>query len=58
MPDEQVEQILTIIEKNPEFFKKMAEDIQHKVKSGMSQEAAMQAFMSAHKDELQTILGK
>jgi len=58
VPDDQIEQILTIIEKNPDFFKKMGEEVQHKLKSGMSQEAAMQAFMSAHKDELKTILGK
>ena len=58
IPDDQIEQILTIIEKNPDFFKKMGEEVQHKIKSGMSQEAAMQAFMSAHKDELKTILGK
>ena len=58
VPDEQIEQILTIIDKNPAFFTKMGEEIQHKMKSGMSQQDAMASFTEAHKDELKTILGK
>ena len=57
VPDDQIEKILMIIEKNPDFFKKMGEEIQHKTKSGMSQQDAMNSFMNAHKDELKSILG-
>jgi hypothetical protein len=57
VPDAEIDKILTIVEKNPDFFKKMGDDIKQKTKSGMGQQEAMQAFMSAHKDELQTILG-
>ena len=57
MPEAEIEKVLTIIEKNPEFFKKMVEAIQVKTKTGMSQEDAAKQFAEENKDELKKILG-
>ena len=57
MPEAEVEKMLTLIEKNPDFFKKMAEDVQKKIKGGMGQEEAAKQFAEEHKDELKGILG-
>jgi hypothetical protein len=58
VPEAEVEKLLTIIEKNPEFFKMMAEEVQKKVKAGMSQEEAAKQFANEHGAEMKEILGK
>lgn len=56
VPEDQVEKVLAIVEKNPELFKKIAAEIQEKMKSGMDQQAAAMAVMQAHQEELKKIL--
>ena len=58
VPDAEIEKLFLLIEKNPDFFKKMAEEVQKKVKSGLSQEDAAKQFAEEHKDEMRGILGK
>ena len=58
MPEAEIEKIFTIIEKNPDFFKKMAESVQAKMKQGMSQEDAAKKFAEENKAELENILKK
>lgn len=58
IPEEQQEQIFTMIEKNPDFFMKIAQEVQEKTKGGMSQQDAMMMVMKAHQEELQAIMGK
>ena len=58
MPEAEIEKVLTIIEKNPDFFKKMITNVQEKVKQGMSQEDAAKQFAQEHGGELKDILGK
>ncbi len=58
MPEAEVEKVLTLIEKNPEFFKKMADAIQAKTKTGMSQEDAAKEFAQENAKELALLLGK
>ncbi len=58
VPAEQQEFILTIIEKNPEFFMKISKEAQEKIKGGMSQEDAMMRVMKEHEEELKQIMGK
>lgn len=53
MPKEMQEQILGMVEKNPEFFTKMAKKIQERVKRGENQMFAMQAVAKEHQNELQ-----
>ena len=58
VPAEQQEQIFSMIEKNPDFFTKIAEEAQEKIKGGMSQQDAMMAVMKAHEAELKAVMGK
>ena len=45
VPPDQLEKIFEIIDKNPDFFMKLAGNVQEKMKSGMSQEEAVKALM-------------
>ena len=58
VPKEQQEQIFAMIEKNPDFFQKIAIEVQEKTKGGMEQMTAMMAVMKEHQDELKGIMGK
>lgn len=56
VPSDQVDMFITIIEKNPDLFKKIAEEIQVKVNAGLNQEQAAMAVMKAHEEELRAIM--
>lgn len=56
LPKDTQEKIMKAFTENPDFFKKIAEEIQAKVKSGQSQMAAAQQVMMLHKQELQKIM--
>ena len=56
LPEEQQQVILGVIEKNPEFFEKMGEEIKRKKKAGMSEEAATMQVMREHQGELQSLI--
>ena len=58
VPQEQQDQIFTMIEKNPDFFMKIAQEAQEKIKGGMPQQDAMMAVMKAHEQELREVMGK
>ncbi len=58
LPTDVQEKIMTAFTNNPDFFKKIAEEIQAKVKAGQSQMSAAQQVMLAHKRELQEMLQK
>lgn len=56
LSDVQIDQLLEVIEKNPEFFKKIQNEIEAKKKQGIGEQAAMMTVMREHQSELQTIL--
>lgn len=56
LPQQQQDMIIAAIEKNPDFFTKIANEIKQKTKSGMDQQTASLQVMMAHKDELQKIM--
>ena len=58
VPEAEVDKILLMVEKNPQFFKKMVDYTQAKIKSGMSQEDAAKQFAEENEKELKEILGK
>lgn len=58
VPDDQIDMIINAIEKDPEFFKTLAEKIKAKTASGMSEQQAAQAIMAEHGEELKKKLGK
>jgi len=53
LPKETQDQIIGMVEKNPEFFASMAKKIQERVKKGENQMFAMQAVAKEHQAELQ-----
>lgn len=56
VPEAEANRIIALVEKNPELFKKIGDEIQAKVKAGRSQMAASMEVMRAHQAELQKVL--
>jgi hypothetical protein len=52
VPKEEQEKLLKIVQDNPEFFQKVALEIQERVKAGQDQMSAAMDVMQKHKDEL------
>jgi hypothetical protein len=55
VPENQVDMVLKMMEKNPELFKTIAEEIQHRVKSGMEQQKASMEVMKKYEIELKKL---
>lgn len=57
VPQAELDKIFEMIEKNPDFFKQMAELIQAKMKTGMSQEEAAKAVMAEGGEDMKKVMG-
>ncbi len=55
VPPAQIEMFVKMIEKNPELFKTIAQEIQDKVKGGMSQTSAGMEVIKKHEEELKKL---
>lgn len=53
LPEEQRTLIMAMFEKNPNFFKKMSEEIKAKTKAGKSEQQASLEVMMSHRQEMQ-----
>ena len=59
VPESQQEQIMEMVEKKPELFKKIAEEVDRRVKKGgEDQVKASMEVMKKYRSELQEILGE
>jgi predicted transcriptional regulator len=58
VPAAEQDRIIGAIEKNPDFFKKIAEETQEKVKGGMSQQDAVLSVLKSHQDEFKKVMGQ
>lgn len=56
IPEAQINMFISMIEKNPELFKKIALEIQEKVKGGMSQNDAGMEVMKKYEGELKALV--
>lgn len=56
VPEDQQEKIIGMIEKNPEFFQKIAGEVQESMKKGKDQMAAVMEVMQKHQEELKKIM--
>jgi len=54
--DDQINMMITLVEKNPELFQKIASEIDVKVKSGQDKERAAMEVMMAHQEELRELM--
>ena len=57
MSEEQIDQLIAVIEKNPDFFKKIQDQIEAKKKQGIAEQAAVMTVMRENQAELQKVLG-
>lgn len=53
VPKEEQEKILTLIEKNPELFQKIATEMQEEIAKGKDQMTSAMQIMQKYKDEIQ-----
>ncbi len=56
VPEEQIDMFIKMIEKDPELFKKIAKEIEEKVKSGQDQQTASIAVMKKYEAELKKLV--
>lgn len=56
LPKDKQDKIVNAIIKNPEFFKKMAEDMQVEMKNGQNQMQVAQKLAGKYQDEIKQIL--
>jgi N-acetylglutamate synthase-like GNAT family acetyltransferase len=58
VPEAEIEKLFAIVEKNPEFFTKIAAMVQEKVSQGMSQEEAVKSIMESEGDGLKELMSR
>lgn len=58
LPKDQQEQILTILEKDPDLFVTIAKEVQEEMKKGKDQMAAAMAVMPRYQSRLKELMGK
>jgi hypothetical protein len=58
VPEEQIDMVLTLVNKDPELFKRIAEEIKQKTRDGKDQQTAAMEVMMAHQKEIQELMGK
>ena len=56
VPPDQQEKIFAMIEKNPDFFQKVAVEVQEKMKQGKDQMTATMEVMSKYQNDLKGML--
>jgi len=56
MPEAQQEQVLQMVEKNPDFFKKIGDEIEKRKKSGETEMEAAMHVMREYQSEFQKIM--
>ncbi len=56
LPKDQQDKIVNAIVNNPEFFKKLAEDMQMEMKSGQNQMQVAQKLAGKYQNEIKQIL--
>jgi len=56
VPEAQQQQILSMVEKNPDFFKKIGEEVEKRKKSGKSEMEATMQVMREHQAEFQKLM--
>lgn len=57
MPEAQREQILALVEKDPELFKRIGEEVDRRVKGGENQMKASMEVMKKYREELAGLMG-
>lgn len=56
VPEAQRDMMLALMEKNPEFFKKIGDEVKQRTKAGESEMAATMVVMRKHQAEFQRLM--
>lgn len=56
VPEAQIDMFLNMMQKNPELFKKIAQEIKEKMDAGMDQQSASMEIMQKYQDELKKLV--
>lgn len=56
VPEAQIDMFIGMMEKNPELFKKIAEEIKSKMDAGIDQQAASMEIMKKYEEELKRLV--
>jgi len=56
VPEAERERMLALMERNPDLFKKIGEEVQKRMKNGQSEMAATMVVMRENQGELQRLL--
>jgi len=56
VPENQIDMIINIMEKNPKLFETIAKEIQEKMKGGMEQKSAGELIMKKYEVELKKLI--
>lgn len=56
VPEAQIDMFIAMMEKNPELFKKIAEEIKSKMDAGMDQQTASMEVMKKYEEELKKLV--
>ena len=56
VPQDQQEKIFAMVEKNPDFFQKIAVEVQEKMKQGKDQMAATMEVIQKYQDDLKGMM--
>ncbi|MBX9906416.1 hypothetical protein K2X96_00790 [Patescibacteria group bacterium] len=57
LPKEQQDQVMMMLEKDPDLFMKIAQEVQEEMKKGKDQMAAAMAVMPKYQDKLKELMG-
>ena len=55
VPEEQIDMVLNMMEKDPDLFKKIAEEVQAKIKSGQDQMSASMEVMRKYQKQIKKL---
>ncbi len=58
VPEDQIDMVLTVFQKDPDLFKKIAEEVQAEIKNGKDQATASMSVMQKHEARLKELMGK
>lgn len=56
VPDAQIDMLINMMEKDPELFKKIAEEIGERIKKGEDKMVAGQAVMQKYQEDLKKLI--
>jgi len=56
VPEAERERVLAMMEKDPELFKKINDEVKKKIKAGQSEMAATMVVMRQHQAEIQKLM--